>query len=85
LAPILAPMIGAWILIWFPWQAIFIALSIVGALCWLCVHFFFKETLANDKRLKLSLYQVVTLYGAIFKDASFRLPMFAGCLTGAAL
>ena len=22
LAPILAPMIGAWILIWFPWQAI---------------------------------------------------------------
>ncbi len=85
LAPILAPMIGAWILIWFPWQAIFIALSIVGALCWLCVHFFFKETLANDKKLKLSLYQVVTLYGAIFKDASFRLPMFAGCLTGAAL
>ncbi|MBJ9476202.1 multidrug effflux MFS transporter [Acinetobacter baumannii] len=85
LAPILAPMIGAWILIWFPWQAIFIALSIVGAICWLCVHFFFKETLAVDKRLKLSLYQVATLYGAIFKDASFRLPMFAGCLTGAAL
>lgn len=28
---------------------------------------------------------MVTLYGAIFKDASFRLPMFAGCLTGAAL
>ncbi len=72
-------------LIWFPWQAIFIALSIVGAICWLCVHFFFKETLATDKRLKLSLYQVATLYGAIFKDASFRLPMFAGCLTGAAL
>ncbi len=46
---------------------------------------FFKETLAVDKRLKLSLYQVATLYGAIFKDASFRLPMFAGCLTGAAL
>lgn len=85
LAPILAPMIGAWILIWFPWQAIFIALSIVGVICWLCVHFFFKETLAIDKRLKLSPYQVVTLYGAIFKDASFRLPMFAGCLTGAAL
>ena len=85
LAPILAPMIGAWILIWFPWQAIFIALSIVGVICWLCVHFFFKETLAIDKRLKLSPYQVVTLYGAIFKDSSFRLPMFAGCLTGAAL
>lgn len=32
LAPILAPMIGAWILIWFPWQAIFIALSVVGAI-----------------------------------------------------
>lgn len=85
LAPILAPMVGAWILLWFPWQSIFMVLSAVGVVCWLCIHFFFKETLAVERRLKLSPHQIVTLYGAILKDKSFRLPMLAGCLTGAAL
>jgi DHA1 family bicyclomycin/chloramphenicol resistance-like MFS transporter len=85
LAPILAPMFGAWILTFFPWQAIFITLAVIGVICWLCVHFFFKESLPVERRLNLSLYQVTTLYAAILKDESFRRPMFAGCLTGAAL
>ncbi|MEN8423309.1 multidrug effflux MFS transporter [Acinetobacter junii] len=85
LAPILAPMFGAWILNFFPWEMIFAALAIIGVICWLCVHFFFKESLPIERRLKLSTYQVTTLYAAILKDASFRVPMFAGCLTGAAL
>ena len=85
LAPILAPIFGAWILTFFPWQAIFITLAVIGVICWLCVHFFFKESLPVERRLNLSLYQVTTLYAAILKDESFRRPMFAGCLTGAAL
>ncbi len=85
LAPILAPIFGAWILNFFPWQAIFITLALIGVMCWLCVHFFFKESLPVERRLKLSVYQVTTLYAAILKDESFRVPMFAGCLTGAAL
>lgn len=85
LAPILAPIFGAWILHFFAWQAIFVCLAIVGVICCLCVHFFFKESLAVERRLKLSANQVITLYAAILKDRSFRIPMFAGCLTGAAL
>lgn len=46
---------------------------------------FFKEFLPVERRLNLSFYQVTTLYAAILKDESFRRPMFAGCLTGAAL
>ena len=85
LAPVLAPMFGAWVLTFFPWQAIFLTLATVGIICWFCVHFFFKESLPVERRLKLSTYQVTTLYAAILKDDSFRVPMFAGCLTGAAL
>ncbi|QER38803.1 multidrug effflux MFS transporter [Acinetobacter suaedae] len=85
LAPILAPIFGAWILIFFPWQFIFVCLAVIGVICGLCVHFFFKESLPVERRLKLSTYQVTTLYAAIFKDQSFRIPMLAGCLTGAAL
>ncbi|RLZ11227.1 Bcr/CflA family efflux MFS transporter [Acinetobacter sp. 2JN-4] len=85
LAPILSPIFGAWILIFFPWQVIFVCLAIIGVICWLCVHFFFTESLPVERRLKLSFYQVTTLYAAILKDESFRVPMLAGCLTGAAL
>ncbi len=84
-APVLAPTLGAWILHFFEWQAIFIALSIIGCALFLCVHFFFQETLPVERRLILSFKQVLILYGSIFKDKSFRFPMLAGCLTGAAL
>ncbi|SPL71041.1 multidrug effflux MFS transporter [Acinetobacter stercoris] len=85
IAPIMAPTIGAWILHFSSWHAVFVALVIIGLFCFLCVHFFFQETLPENRRLKLSLGQVLILYGSIFKDKSFRFPMFAGCLTGGAL
>lgn len=85
LAPVLAPIVGAFILKFFSWQAIFILLALIGSFCLICVHFFFKETLAPERRLKLNFKQVVVLYYSIIQDRSFRLPMLAGCLTGAAL
>ncbi|WP_288414802.1 multidrug effflux MFS transporter [uncultured Acinetobacter sp.] len=85
IAPIAAPALGAMVLEFFHWQAIFWLLALIGCVCLLCIHFFFDETLAPEKRLKLSPYQVVTLYAAIFKDTSFRFPMLAGCLTGGVL
>lgn len=85
LAPILAPIFGAVILQFFPWQAVFITLMTIGLFCLICVHFFFDETLSVDRRLKLSFKQVLLLYGSIIQDRSFRIPMLAGCLTGAAL
>ena len=85
LAPVLAPMIGALILKYFAWQAIFIVLAVIGVFCLGCVHFCFDETLKEEHRLKLNFKQVMLLYQSIFQDRSFRLPMLAGCLTGAAL
>lgn len=85
LAPIVAPLLGALILHFFPWQGVFVVLSLIGLFCLVCVHFFFDETLPIERRLKLNFSQVLLLYGAIVQDKSFRLPMWAGCLTGAAL
>ncbi|MBU3847471.1 MAG: multidrug effflux MFS transporter [Candidatus Acinetobacter avistercoris] len=85
LAPILAPIIGAFILQFFPWEAVFITLTLIGLFCLFCVHYFFEETLSVEHRLKLSFKQVVLLYSTIIQDRSFRMPMLAGCLTGAAL
>ena len=85
IAPIIAPTLGAWVLQWMNWQAIFAVLACVGVVCLICVHFFFQETLAKQHRLKLNFQQVLTLYGSILKDSNFRMPMLAGCLTGGAL
>ncbi|QIO06662.1 multidrug effflux MFS transporter [Acinetobacter shaoyimingii] len=84
-APITAPIIGAFILKFFAWKAVFITLTIIGIIFLLMVHFFFKETLEPERRLKLSFKQIVLLYGTILQDKSFQLPMLAGCLTGAAM
>ena len=85
IAPILAPMLGAWILQFSGWRSIFLILAMIGLICLFCVHFVFKETLKPERRLQLSFGQVFILYRDIFKDQSFRLPMFAGCFLGAAL
>ncbi|WP_130802324.1 multidrug effflux MFS transporter [Acinetobacter ihumii] len=85
IAPIAAPTIGAWILYFSNWRAVFVCLAFIGCISLFCVHFFFKETLQPSRRLKLSFQQVLTLYASILKDQSFRFPMLAGCLTGGAL
>ena len=85
IAPIIAPMLGAWILHFFSWHAVFACLSFMGVICLLCVHFFFKETLPVSRRLNLNFNQVLQLYMAILKDGSFRAPMIIGCFSGGLL
>ncbi|WP_180144905.1 multidrug effflux MFS transporter [Acinetobacter sp. YH12052] len=85
IAPIIAPTLGAWVLQVFEWQYIFAVLALVGIFCLFCVHFFFQETLPVERRLNLSLKQVLGLYSAILQDASFRKPMLTGCFSGAIL
>lgn len=85
IAPIIAPTLGAWVLSVFEWQFIFALLMLVGVICLVCVHFFFQETLAVERRLNLSFKQVLYLYAAILQDETFRKPMFAGSFSGAVL
>lgn len=85
IAPIIAPSLGALVLLYFSWPAVFVFLSAIGLICLICVHFFFQETLPIERRLNLNIKQVLNLYGAIFKQKSFRWPMLAGCFSGGIL
>ena len=85
IAPIIAPSLGAMILKFFSWQAVFVILAVVGLVCLLCVHFFFKESLPHERRLKLNIGQVLRLYITICRDPSFKWPMLAGCFSGGIL
>ncbi|MGE8561494.1 MAG: multidrug effflux MFS transporter [Acinetobacter sp.] len=85
IAPIIAPSLGAIVLKFFAWQAVFVFLTLIGVICLLCVHFFFKESLLPERRLKLNIKQICNLYAVIFTDRSFRWPMLAGCFSGGVL
>lgn len=85
IAPIIAPSLGALVLLYFSWPAVFVFLSTIGLICLICVHFFFQESLPIERRLNLNIKQVLNLYGAIFKQKSFRWPMLAGCFSGGIL
>ncbi|MEB3767486.1 multidrug effflux MFS transporter [Acinetobacter sp. MD2] len=85
IAPVVAPTLGAWILAFFSWHSIFKLLALIGLICLCSVHFFFKETLALEKRLHLNVKQIFLLYGNILQDKHFVLPMLCGCLGGGAL
>ena len=85
IAPIMAPTLGAWVLIFFDWHVIFACLTLVGIVALVCVHLFFKETLTAERRLHLSLSQILNLYASIFKDPLFCFAMLAGCLSSGAL
>ena len=50
IAPIIAPSLGAMVLKFFSWHAVFVFLTLMGVICLLCIHFFFKESLAIWKK-----------------------------------
>lgn len=85
IAPIVAPSLGAWVLVFFNWHIIFVVLMLCGLISLACVHFFFKETLEPERRLTLNFKQVMSLYASIVQDNSFRRPMMAGCFSSAVL
>ncbi|MCT8089652.1 multidrug effflux MFS transporter [Acinetobacter sp. C_4_1] len=85
IAPVIAPSLGAVVLKFFAWQVVFGFLMLIGLICLVCVHFFFKESLPAERRLKLNVAQIIQLYGSIFKDPSFKWPMLAGCFSGGIL
>lgn len=85
IAPILAPSLGAWVLMFYEWNVIFLVLMGCGLLSLACVHFLFKETLEPERRLKLNFQQVLSLYRSIFQDQSFRHPLYAGCFSSAVM
>lgn len=65
-APLLAPIMGGMMMIWFSWHAIFWTIMIAALIAALLVLFFIRETLPKERRqpfrLRIMLGQFVTLF-----------------------
>lgn len=71
LAPVLAPMIGGYLLLWFGWWAIFLALALFGALSLLCVILFLPETHRPEHARPLALGSILATYGHLLGQRRF--------------
>lgn len=71
LAPILAPLLGGYILIYFGWQAIFLTLALLGAVSLISVKLFLKDNSQKMLHKKLSFTAVIKEYIEISKNKTF--------------
>ena len=79
-SPILGPLIGIWIISFFPWYAVFYFLSILGVLNCLLILCFVKESLRKENREIVNL-GIFKHYASICTSLTFwayTLP----CITG---
>lgn len=85
MAPIIAPILGAWLIQYFHWSSIFYVLTCIGLITLVLVHFGFKESLNKAQRRPISSLDVIKNYWTLVKSKSFILPMLAGALSYATL
>lgn len=80
LAPIVAPLLGAWILLVANWKGIFIFMLAFGLLCAVLVVSYIPETLQTEDRKMIRISTTLRTYAALFRQRAFILPALAGGL-----
>ncbi len=80
LAPILAPIIGGYVLVAAGWQAIFVFLALLGTGCLAAVWWGLPETLAVDQRRRENPLRVLRTWGDLLATRTFVVPAIAGAL-----
>nr|WP_318380948.1 Bcr/CflA family multidrug efflux MFS transporter [uncultured Enterobacter sp.] len=66
-APLMAPMVGGAVLVWFSWHAIFWILAIAALLASLMIFFFIRETLPVERRQKFHIRTTLGNFATLFR------------------
>jgi DHA1 family bicyclomycin/chloramphenicol resistance-like MFS transporter len=70
-SPVIAPLFGSYLLLWFGWQAAFVTQALVGTACLVGMHFRLPESLAHDARRPLHWDTIASGYAELFRDRTF--------------
>jgi DHA1 family bicyclomycin/chloramphenicol resistance-like MFS transporter len=85
IAPLLAPIIGGWLLIWFSWQATFWVLSLTALFSVILVKTTIPETLPKEKRQKFHFTTTLQNFGSLFRHKQVICYMFASAFSFAGM
>jgi len=83
-APLLAPMLGGYLLIWFGWRAIFVLEGLIGLLGFALVFFRLKGTHTGAHRA-LHPFKILRDFGVLLADRRFSAYAFAAAASNAGL
>ncbi|HEY8563038.1 MAG TPA: Bcr/CflA family multidrug efflux MFS transporter [Pyrinomonadaceae bacterium] len=82
-APILAPLLGGYVALYFGWHAIFGVVSLVSAVCLAAVYRFLPETKEPNPHIRLG--EAFAIYLGVLKDRRFLAFTLAGGLAQAGM
>lgn len=66
-APLLAPMLGGALMLWFSWHAIFWAMAIAALIAAVLVGVFIKETLPKERRQRFHMRTTLGNFASLFR------------------
>jgi len=78
LAPILAPLVGGWLLHWVGWRAIFVVLALFGLVCGVTAWRVLEETLPVTARQSLHPRALLAAFAAVLCEREFYGHTLAG-------
>jgi MFS transporter, DHA1 family, multidrug resistance protein len=70
-APIAAPLLGGYLLLWFGWRAIFWTLALLGTACLTGIHLRLPETMHPDAAQPMHAGRIFSSYAQLARDRSF--------------
>lgn len=82
IAPVMAPVIGGWLEVWFGWRSVFIFLVLLTVFLWLCCWRALPETLPHEKRQRLEAVFLARSYWKVLTEPSFLLASGSMAFTG---
>ncbi|OCQ52680.1 Bicyclomycin resistance protein [Photorhabdus australis subsp. thailandensis] len=68
IAPLIAPILGGMMMIWFSWHAIFWSIAITSVIAAFLVVLFIKETLPKEKRQRFHLRTTISQFIMLFRQ-----------------
>jgi len=81
LAPLVAPLAGGYMALWFGWRAIFWLIALIALLVMVAISFKIPETLAVEKRQPFRVRSVLYNYRSLIGSADAMLLIMMGALS----
>lgn len=85
MAPIVAPLLGGYILAVAPWEAIFVVLTLFGVGCLLATLRGLPETLPPERRHAVGLGGIARAFGEVIANRDFMAPALSGAFAAACI